>query len=124
MKIYAKCIQCEAPVRLKGRFNDRREIIREVGETVNLTCGECHQNQDVMVGSLKAEQNRWGEATFYLSSILVTLAIFWGLMKYVLSHDLGLVNYDVVVIATIPSFVYVIYSHQERNRVRRFNGYL
>ena len=123
MNLIVNCKECRNKIMLKSSVNDRAELSREIGNEFNLRCEECLREKEYHVNDVKAKESKL--------IALIALAIFvfgTGIIGYLLRDYFFMSNNPYYVRAIggsliFPFLVYMIFTKQERDNVKRFNRY-
>jgi len=118
-----RCKKCGRYNRLKGSFNDRRELAEAKGELFQVTCSHCGNEIEVEPNSVTAREGKFLGLLFplvFIPAILLGYLLFTNFME---RSSIYLKLLAVGFALVIPAIVYSAFSKSERDKVRRFNRY-
>ena len=108
MYLTTTCPNCKEQTRVKSTATDRRDLIRDKGETFNLQCNSCKENFNVHVNDVRAKSSHFIIISGMVIGILLTIVlwVFYGAIG--------------AITLTIPL---VVLAQQEKS-VRDFNVFM
>jgi len=108
MKLSTICPNCNEQTSLKSNALDRRDLIRDLGETFNLQCNSCKKNFTVHVNDVRAQTS---------PVIMISALVLGILFTLILLMVLG-------AIATVTLSIPLMIWAQQNKAVRDFNGFM
>lgn len=122
MKVFAKCEYCKSDVS-KWIWADNKVDLKKIhGETINIQCPKCLKTNNIQIDDLKARESRIAQ----IISILVFLAGTPLLLLFVWDYLFETNNiYSIVILVMpiiVPSIIYIVVNKNEQTRTRLFNN--
>ena len=108
MHLTTICKNCHEETSVKSHATDRRDLIRDMGETFNLQCNGCNKNFNVHVNDVRAQTSR---------IIMISALVLGAILTIVLIMVLGFIGAFTL---SIPAMIWA----QQNKSVRDFNVFM
>ena len=108
MHLTTICKNCQEETAVKSHATDRRDLIRDRGETFNIQCNECKKNFTVHVNDVRAQTN---------PMIMIVALVLGVIFTIALVMVLGFIGTFTL---SIPAMIWA----QQNKSVRDFNVFM
>ncbi len=117
------CIHCTYEIEVNEFVNDRAELAKEKGDSIELICENCKSKNSYHVNKIRAKESKVVSIVAFCVFLSGT-----GLIAFLLKDYLFLPNnpYNVLAfggVLLIPSMVFMVLNKHEGGNVKRFNQY-
>jgi hypothetical protein len=123
MKLTTNCNKCNKEISFLSQKKDRRELAKQKGENLELSCNHCDQTDVYHVNKIYAAENRKFSLFAAFAFLIGTPLVFYLIWDYLFQFSQIYVIAGMVAITGFPFIVYSIIEKEQRNKVKRFNSY-
>ncbi|GAA4273652.1 hypothetical protein GCM10022258_29460 [Aquimarina gracilis] len=123
MRLVVYCKYCNTRNNAKIHSEDRLEIKKDYGDTFELKCSKCLENNQFRINDIKAEVNPIVNLVFMLSMLALIVCAFFYFNDYLFVSGTIQSVYLVPIGMGIPILIYFTWLGNERKKVNSFNRF-